>query len=156
MTQIPRARRSPVAPENCSLARAIDLIGDRWSLKILRSALYGVRRFDDFQSELGLPRTVLSGRLKRLVNGGLMQRQTYREPGKRARPEYILTRMGEALRPVLIGLTQWGDTWTGTSSPPISFTTRQGGAVHAGFINEKGQEVAQNDMRIVLRKPSGS
>ena len=72
MSQIPLVRRSPVPPDTCNLAKAIDLIGDRWTLLILRAALYGVRRFDDFQSELGCPRTVLSGRLKKLVDAGLL------------------------------------------------------------------------------------
>ena len=72
MTQIPFARRSPVSPDTCNLAKAIDLVGDRWTLLILRAALYGVRRFDDFHAELGCPRTVLSGRLKKLVDDGLL------------------------------------------------------------------------------------
>jgi DNA-binding HxlR family transcriptional regulator len=69
MTQIPLARRSPVQPDACNLAKAIDVVGDRWILLILRAALYGVRRFDDFQAELACPRTVLSGRLKKLDAG---------------------------------------------------------------------------------------
>jgi hypothetical protein len=73
MSQIPLARRSPIPPENCNLARTIEIIGDRWTLLILRAALYGVRRFDDFQAELRCPRTVLSGRLKTLVDAGLTQ-----------------------------------------------------------------------------------
>ena len=152
MTQPPRARRSPIAPDICNLAKAIDLVGDRWTLLILRSALYGVRRFDDFQAELGVPRTVLSGRLKKLTDTGVMQRETYKEAGKRARPEYLLTEMGEQLRPILIGLTQWGDRWVGNTDPPINFTSKSGGSIHAGFVNETGHEVSVSDLRIVLRK----
>ena len=115
MSQIPLARRSPVPPDTCNLARAIDLIGDRWTLLILRAALYGVRRFDDFQSELGCPRTVLSGRLKKLVDAGLLTKKAYKALRKRARPEYVLSATGLSLRPILIGLTQWGDAlaWSG-------------------------------------------
>ena len=102
----PRTRRSPVAPDRCNLSRAITLIGDKWNLMILRSALYGVRRFDDFQSELGAPRTILSGRLKKLVENGLLETRQYREEGSRARKEYILTDKGNGLRPILIALTQ--------------------------------------------------
>ena len=94
MTQIPRARRSPVPLDRCSLAKTVELIGDRWSLLILRSALYGVRRFDDFQTELGAPRTVLSGRLKKLSEDGLLDKQGYKEPGKRTRNEYVLSKKG--------------------------------------------------------------
>lgn len=148
----PRTRRSPVAPDHCNLTRAIGLVGDRWNLMILRSALYGVRRFDDFQSELGAPRTVLSGRLKGLVESGLLKPQTYREEGRRARKEYVLTEKGNALRPVLVALTQWGDDWLGEGDAPISFTQKSGGRVKAGFVGTDGQEVAVEDLRIVLRK----
>lgn len=119
---------------------------------ILRSALYGVRRFDDFQSELGAPRTVLSGRLKKLVTGGLLETREYREEGSRARKEYILTDQGNGLRPILIALTQWGDDWLGGGESPIGFTQKNGGPVRAGFVSEKGTEVPVEELRIVLRK----
>lgn len=148
----PRTRRSPVAPNRCNLSRAIETIGDKWHLMILRSAMYGVRRFDDFQSELGAPRTVLSGRLKKLVANGLLETKDYREEGSRARKEYVLTKQGNALRPILIALTQWGDDWLGEGEAPIGFTQKKGGAVKAGFVNAKGKEVPVEELRIVLRK----
>ena len=74
MTDTTLVRRSPVEACNCNLARAFELIGDRWMLLILRSALYGMRRFDDFQAELDVPRTVLSSRLAALVDSGIMER----------------------------------------------------------------------------------
>lgn len=119
---------------------------------VLRSALYGVRRFDDFQSELGAPRTVLSGRLKGLVDAGLLEPRTYREEGRRARKEYVLTEQGNALRPILIALTQWGDDWLGEGEAPISFSRKGGGGVRAGFVDDEGREVAVEELRIVLRK----
>lgn len=149
----PRTRRSPVPPDRCNLTRAIAIVGDKWNLMILRSALYGVRRFDDFQAELGAPRTVLSGRLKGLVAAGLLEPRDYREEGRRARKEYVLTEQGNALRPILIALTQWGDDWLGNGEAPISFTKKGGGTVKAGFVAaEDGREVAVGDLRIVLRK----
>ena len=148
----PRTRRSPVTPDRCNLARAILMIGDKWHLMILRSALYGGRRFDDFQAELGAPRTVLSGRLKKLVADGLLTTRSYREEGRRARKEYVLTEQGNALRRILIALTQWGDDWLGQGEAPISFTKKNGGAVRTGFMGEDGQEVKVEDLRIVLRK----
>lgn len=151
---IPLSRKSPVPPADCNLAKAIEMIGDRWSLLILRSALYGVRRFDDFQSELGTPRTILSGRLKTLVDTGLLKKRTYKVEGRRARPEYILTDKGEALRPVLIALTQWGDSWIGEDGqPPISFTdARSRQAVRAAFVDSGGQEVPTDNLRVVIRR----
>ena len=153
MSQIPLARRSPIPPENCNLARSIDIIGDRWTLLILRAAMYGVRRFDDFQAELGCPRTVLSGRLKGLVESGLLTRKTYKVPGKRARPEYVLSSMGMALQPVLIGLTQWGDIWIGNGEPPPISFTKVGSklAIRAGFVDSDGREVRPDQIRPVLR-----
>lgn len=153
MSQIPLARRSPIAPENCNLARAIELIGDRWTLLILRAALYGVRRFDDFQAELGCPRTVLSSRLKKLVDAGLLTRRTYKIAGRRGRPEYVLSAMGISLRPILIGLTQWGDVWLGGSEPaPISFSKiGSKGPIRAAFVDMDGREVRPDQIRAVLR-----
>lgn len=153
MSQIPLARRSPISPENCNLARTIEIVGDRWTLLILRAALYGVRRFDDFQSELGCPRTVLSGRLRILVDSGLLTRKTYKVPGKRARPEYVLSEMGMSLRPILIGLTQWGDVWLSNGEPPPISFTKAGSktAIRAAFVDPEGREVRPDQIRAVLR-----
>ncbi|WP_300377688.1 helix-turn-helix domain-containing protein [Henriciella sp.] len=151
---IPLSRKSPVSPERCNLARAVNEIGDRWTLLILRSALYGLRRFDDFQSELGTPRTILSGRLRSLVETGLLEKKMYKVEGKRARPEYVLTEKGEALRPVLIALTQWGDVWLDSDSlPPVSFTDMQSRqSVRTAFVTAEGREVPSENLRIVLRR----
>ena len=99
-----------------------------------------------------MPRTVLSNRLKRLTDAGLLEPQDYREEGRRARKEYVLTDKGNDLRPVLIALTQWGDQWLGAGDAPISFTQKTGGAVKAGFVGEDGKQVEVKDLRIVLRK----
>jgi len=80
---LPRQSQSPVPIDRCHLAQAIDVLGDRWSLLLLRSLLFGVRRFDDFQSELSIPRSVLSARLKHLSAHGLVTATPYREAGKR-------------------------------------------------------------------------
>src|SRR2546421_11809399 len=82
MTDAPLIRRSPVALRDCNLARSFELIGDRWTLLILRSALYGVRRFDDFQADLDVPRSVLSNRLAALVERGIMERRGDRRKGQ--------------------------------------------------------------------------
>ncbi|MEO0550572.1 MAG: helix-turn-helix domain-containing protein [Pseudomonadota bacterium] len=151
---IPNVSRSPVPLSACNLAKAIDLIGDRWTLLILRSALFGVRRFDALQSELSIPRTVLSGRLKALVNAGILEKTSYKVTGKRPRAEYVLTEMGDSLRPVLINLTQWGDRWVSNDgTAPIGFTdsqTRQ--PVRAAFVDSGGREVTADQMRIKLRR----
>src|ERR1043165_6052222 len=113
MTEPPLIRRSAVAMRHCNLARSFELIGDAWTLLILRSALYGVRRFDDLQADIDVPRSVLSNRLAGLVETGIMERREYREAGQRARVEYPLTRMGRALSLPFMAMTAWGDTWLG-------------------------------------------
>lgn len=154
-TPPPRARRSPVTPEACSLARAIDLIGERWTLLILRAALFGVRRFDDFQKELGCPRTVLSNRLGRLAEAGLMDRQPYREPGKRTRTEYVLTARGQALQPTLIQLTLWGDGMLADGPAPLRFRDRDSRQIlRAALVDEAGREVPAERVRTAIRSAS--
>ncbi|MEO0983487.1 MAG: helix-turn-helix domain-containing protein [Pseudomonadota bacterium] len=149
----PFARQSPVPLDACNLAKTIDLIGDRWSLLIIRAALYGVRRFEDFHAELGAPRTVLSGRLKKLTDAGVLKKTPYQKPGSRTRYEYVLTKSGAALQPALIALTQWGDACFGEGPPPISFSRgKRGGRVRAAFVDETGREVSPGQLKITLRK----
>lgn len=119
------------------------MIGDKWSLLVLRAALYGLRRFEDFQAELGIPRTVLSDRLSKLVSNGLLTKRNYHEPGNRARPEYWLTDKGHALRLPFIAITEWGDRWIGGDRPPpmILKDRSSGDLLHVGMIKESGAEV---------------
>jgi DNA-binding HxlR family transcriptional regulator len=100
-------RRTSFAHMNCSIAAALDVIGDPWTLLILRDAMYGVRRFDDFQSNLGIARNVLTARLKTLVEAGVFRRIAYQQRPQRY--EYRLSDKGAALFPVIVGLKEWGD-----------------------------------------------
>jgi DNA-binding HxlR family transcriptional regulator len=94
----------------CSIARALEVVGDRWTLSIVaEAALQGVTRFVDFRAHLGIAPDVLTSRLGILVDEGIMEKRLYREPGTRARFSYHLTSAGEQLRPVLAALQQWGD-----------------------------------------------
>ncbi len=135
--------RSPVNLADCNLATSFGLVGDRWTLLILRSALYGVRRFDDFRAEMGIPGTVLSERLKRLVGNGMMTQREYQIPGRRARSEYHLTEMGETLRLPFLAMTQWADNWLGSRHPPPLTLRRNltGTAVDIGFVDAEGTAV---------------
>lgn len=149
----PLSHRSPIALDECTLARTINLIGDRWTLLILRSAMFGLRRFDDFQRELSIPRTVLSGRLKALTDEGLMQKQSYKETGKRPRPEYVLSEKGRTLQPILMSMMQWGNDWLEDGQPAVSFTDRQSRQkVRTGFIDETGRSVAFDKVRLALKR----
>ncbi|QQS13484.1 MAG: helix-turn-helix transcriptional regulator [Rhodospirillales bacterium] len=100
-------RRTSFAHMNCSIAAALDVVGDPWSLLIVRDAMYGVRRFDEFQANLGVARNVLTARLKSLVDSGVFRRVPYRQ--RPVRYEYRLSDKGAALFPVIVGLKEWGD-----------------------------------------------
>ena len=108
-------------PDPCSIARTLDLVGEKWSLLVLREAFVGVRRFDDLRRRTGAPRQVLSARLATLVEAGVLRRVPYQEPGRRTRDEYRLTRAGMELFPVLVALMRWGDAHLDqpTGGPPV-------------------------------------
>ncbi|MDQ0604532.1 DNA-binding HxlR family transcriptional regulator [Streptomyces canus] len=97
--------------ENCPVQRTLDVIGEKWTLLILRDAVNGVRRFDDFRRHIGLSEAVLSDRLRKLTAAGILRTVPYQEPGSRSRNEYRLTRKGWDLWPVLMALTQWGEAY---------------------------------------------
>src|SRR5687768_5207799 len=150
MTDTPPIRRSPVAMRDCNLARSFELIGDRWTLLILRSALYGVRRFDDFQADLDVPRSVLSNRLAGLVETGIMERREYREEGQRARVEYPLTPMGRALGLPFMAMTEWGDQWLGEPPSPLTLRTKGGRKVTVAFVDDRGKAVKPSEIERVI------
>ena len=101
----------------CSIARALEVVGERWSLLIVRDALLGVRRFDGFQKSLGIARNVLADRLNRLVDEGVLERVLYEERPERF--EYRLTEKGADLLPAMIALMHWGDRYlAGEAGPP--------------------------------------
>jgi DNA-binding HxlR family transcriptional regulator len=101
----------------CSVARTLDTIGDKWSLLIIRDAFYGVRRFDDFQKDLGVARNILADRLRKLVDRGVLERRQYEE--RPPRFEYRLTESGRDLVSVVLAMMRWGDTWTTEGRPPV-------------------------------------
>lgn len=98
--------------ENCTVQRTLELIGDKWSLLVLRDAMNGVRRFDDLRRHVGLSEAILADRLRKLVAAGVLETTPYREPGSRTRHEYRLTEKGWDLWPAMIALKQWGDRYT--------------------------------------------
>jgi len=104
----------------CSIARALEVVGERWSLLIVRDALFaGVTRFSDFQHNLGVATNILKARLDAFVETGIMERRRYSERPEQF--EYVLTDKGRDLAPALIALTQWGDRWAAPDGPPILY-----------------------------------
>jgi len=119
-------RKASFADMNCSVAQALEVIGEWWTLLILRDCFLGVRRFDDFVDRLGISRNVLTNRLDTLVDGGLLERRAYDEA--RGRYDYVLTDKGRALWPVLTALRQWGDEWIlGSGNEPLLLEHRDHG-----------------------------
>jgi DNA-binding HxlR family transcriptional regulator len=102
---------------NCSVAQCLEVVGEWWSMLIVRDAFLGVTRFDDFQSRLGISRNVLNQRLNHLVDEGVLTRVAYQEHPLRW--DYRLTEKGRQLWPVLTAMRQWGDAWAAPGGPPI-------------------------------------
>ena len=152
MRDPPLIRRSPVALHDCNLSKSFELIGDRWTLLILRSALWGVRRFDDFQAELDIPRSVLSNRLAGLVESGLMERRDYREDSQRARAEYPLTKMGASLGLPFVAMTEWGDQWLGEGDAPLTLRSKSTGQkLRVALVDERGKPVKADDVERIVK-----
>jgi DNA-binding HxlR family transcriptional regulator len=130
-------------PKDCSIARSMELLGERWTIMILRAAFNGVRRFDDIQEETGAPRQVLSRRLGELIDSGVLRKVPYQEPGQRQRFEYRLTRKGMDLYPVLLALLEWGDKYLADESgPSLTLTHRDcGEPVYMAMVCAGGHEL---------------
>lgn len=120
--------RARYSAENCSIQAALDIVGEKWTLLVVREAFFGVRRFADFQRLLGCARNILSARLNMLVDAGVLSREPYREPGSRARYEYRLTEKGLELYTIVVALMQWGDCWGDRpGEAPLELTHRDCG-----------------------------
>jgi DNA-binding HxlR family transcriptional regulator len=111
-------RHSALHDQPCSIARTVAVLGERWTLVILREAFQGQRRFEDMQRGLGIARNILADRLHTLVEEGILERRPYQE--RPPRYEYRLTDKGRDLYPVMVSLMQWGDRHTtGEAGPPV-------------------------------------
>jgi DNA-binding HxlR family transcriptional regulator len=112
--------RTAYQTSNCSIARSLEVLGEKWTLLILRESFYGATRFEQFHQVLNCPRNLLSERLTRLVEEGILERSEYREPGSRARKEYRMTEKGRELMPILLALREWGDRYKADpEGPPV-------------------------------------
>jgi DNA-binding HxlR family transcriptional regulator len=121
----------------CSIARSLEVVGERWTLLILRDALTGLTRFDEFQEKLGIASNVLTSRLKRLCDEGVLDRVP--DPERPGRPKYVLTDKGRELAPALIVLMKWGDRHYPTPGGPPRLTLHAGcgGTVGADLVCER-------------------
>ena len=110
-------QRTSFEAMDCSVAQCLEVVGEWWSLLIVRDAFLGVRRFDDFQARLGISRNILNQRLGHLVEHGVLQRVPYQDNPPRA--EYRLTEKGRDLWHVVTAMRQWGDRWAAPNGPPV-------------------------------------
>jgi DNA-binding HxlR family transcriptional regulator len=112
---------------NCSVAQCLEVVGEWWSMLIVRDAFLGVSRFDDFQARLGISRNVLNDRLCHLVDEGVLERVRYQDHPPR--DDYRLTPKGRDLWPVLVAMRQWGDRWAAPGGPPLEIVHRACGNI---------------------------
>jgi DNA-binding HxlR family transcriptional regulator len=112
--------RTNYQASNCSIARTLQVVGEKWTLLILRESFYGATRFEQFHQVLQCPRNLLTERLTKLVHEGILERSQYREPGSRTRHEYRMTETGRELTPILLALREWGDRHKADpTGPPV-------------------------------------
>jgi len=150
-------RRKSFADMSCSLAGALEIVGEWWTLLIVRDALMGQTRFEGWQASLGISRNVLAARLRRLVGTGVLERVRYRE--RPVRHEYRLTEKGRGLGVALMALTQWGDAWdtSGCGQPPARFVRVSSGApLEARIVDtETGDAVGPEEVGVMTGPADG-
>jgi DNA-binding HxlR family transcriptional regulator len=141
-------------PDRCSIARSLEVLGERWTLLVVREALRGRTRFAEFRDALGVAPDVLTTRLRTLVDAGVLERRAYREPGSRERHSYHLTPDGLRLRLVLGALQQWGDARRPDDDPPPALLREResGKQVRVVFSDPDGAEIDCTDVESVFRR----
>jgi DNA-binding HxlR family transcriptional regulator len=140
--------------QDCSISHALEVVGERWTLLIIRDALLGLRRFDEFQRSLGIARKVLAERLRWLVDQGILERVRYQERPERY--EYHLTRKGRDLHVALVGLQQWGDDYCSEKPPMLARTRSDKKAVIAALIPKRSAHLRLEEVEFVPGPGRGS
>ena len=133
---------------NCSIARTLEIVGEKWTILILREIFYGSSRFGEFERVLGCPRNLLAARLRMLVAEGILATETYQVPGARSRPMYVITPKGRELIPAVLGLLQWGDRYRADPEGPAVLTRHHGCGAPVGVEVrcEAGHAVTAEDI----------
>jgi DNA-binding HxlR family transcriptional regulator len=130
----------------CSVARSLEIVGEWWTLLVVREAFFGTRRFSDFEARLGIAKNVLSERLAKLVEAGVLERKPV--VGRGNPQDYVLTPMGKDLFPAIIALMQWGDRWiSGVDRAPIRVLDRETGSeiAHMEVTTKEGRPLRLNE-----------
>lgn len=149
-TMLADMRRTSFEDMNCSLAQCLEVVGEWWTLLIVRDALFGVTRFDDFRARLGIARNVLTQRLEHLIEHGVLTREPYQD--NPVRYDYRLTPKGRSLWLVVTAMRQWGDEWAAPDGPPVQtvHTTCGNLATVEPVCSECGEHIAPRDLCPVL------
>ena len=137
-------------PLRLSIGHILDVIGEGWSILIIREAFLGARRFEEFQGRLGIARNILTSRLKKLCANEILDRVPVKEGAKRH--EYVLTRKGIDMMPMLVALTQWGDRWVfGENNEPVLFLERETGQSISPVkvFSTQGEVLRARDLKVV-------
>ena len=136
---------------SCSIERSLEVLGERWTFLILRSAFLGTTRFAGFRSALGIAPNLLSARLRTLVAAGILEPQQYQEPGSRTRVSYHLTESGMQLRLVLAALQQWGDEYRPRPAGPstVRRSRSTGRPAHVAVVDDTGTEIPLEDLAML-------
>jgi DNA-binding HxlR family transcriptional regulator len=132
------------------IGHILDVIGEGWSILIIREAFLGARRFEEFQGRLGIARNILTARLKKLCANEILNRVPVKEGAKRH--EYVLTRKGIDMMPMLVALTQWGDRWVfGENNEPVLFLERETDQPISSVkvFSMQGQVLRARDLKVV-------
>ena len=143
-------RTADYSKEHCAVAAALSVVGDPWTLLILRDAFFGVKRFDEWQARLGVARNVLAARLKSLVDAGVLETRLYSEHPPRK--DYVLTQKGRDLAPVIVALKTWGDRYVyGESGRPMDLIHDCGAPLKARLVCEACGETVQGRLKPMRR-----
>ena len=149
LTMVATMERKSFSDMHCSVAQCLEVVGEWWSLLIVRDAFLGVSRFDDFQQRLGIGRNVLNQRLRRLIEHGILMKVPYAE--RPPRYEYRLTAKGRDLWPVLTAMRQWGDRYAAPDGPPLRLIHRDCGQVSEAVMtcSACGERVGAADVKAI-------
>ncbi len=140
-----RDREAWAIGDQCSVARALDLLSTKTVFLVVRECFYGTTRFEDFVARIGTSAPAVSRALRQLESAQVVQRVPYQEPGRRVRDEYRLTEAGEDLLPVFLSLAQWGDKYLQSGCPPLSFV--ESGTGRATRVRVTADPVPETESR---------
>ncbi|HEX7308198.1 helix-turn-helix domain-containing protein [Lentzea sp.] len=156
--QGPLSRLDEWQPQRCSVALALEVVGTKSAMLLVREAFYGTTRFEGFVRRVGITEAVAAKRLKELVEAGVLEKRPYREPGARTRDEYVLTEKGEALLPVVVALMQWGDAYLQEDGGPLQVVSAETGEPVSAQVGPSGARSLRTDgvaVRVSRRRGSG-